>query len=188
MRAVFYLYAASFLAIGASAQTEPYPRPVEDRVEEATLIVVGRLREAQGPTKHQQSCRIEVDQVLFGAIPTNKTLMVSYSGTARFYSGFVGALKDKNFLCFVTSDGVEQKSDSKYLTRAVGRSRYAHDAFELATEKEVWFVKYLIEKRRRGKSHRITQRMYWTRGLGFCFMPRIIGSAPLTPIVKLRHV
>ena len=143
--------AVTFLAIGASAQTEPYPRPVEDRVAEATLIVVGKLREPQGLTKHEQSCRIEVNQVLFGAIPTNKILIVSYTGTAHFYPGLSHAVKDESYLCFVTSEGIEQKSDSKYLTRAVGRSRYAHDGFKLATEKEVWYAKYLIEKRRRGK-------------------------------------
>ena len=70
---LFVLLLAPF---GALAQTDPYPRPVQERIAEATLIVVGKLRNAVGFTKHSQGCDVEVQQVLFGSIPTNKTLTV----------------------------------------------------------------------------------------------------------------
>lgn len=161
---ILCICAALSVAFEISAQTYPYPRSVEERVAEATLIVVGKLRDPHGMTKHSQSCRVGVEQILFGAIPTNKTLIVSYTGTARFYPGVITPLpKDQRYLCFVTSEGVEQESDLNYLTRAVGKSSYAHDAFQPATEKEVWYINYLLEKRKKSEWPGITNQIQRTR-------------------------
>ena len=150
-RCVILFWVVGLLTFGARAQTEPYPQGVEERVKQATLIVVGKLRDVQDLGRHRSSCRVEVEQVLLGAIPTNKaTLIVSYTPTGRFWPSRASKTKDESYLCFVTDAGVEQDSQGKHLTRAVGQSRYAHDAFELATEKQVWYVKYLIE-RQKGK-------------------------------------
>lgn len=151
-RSLVWVCSILSVAFAISAQTDPYSRSVEERLAEATLIVIGKLRDPQGSTRHSQSCRVEVEQILFGAIPTNKTLIVSYTGTARFYPGVTApSTSDQRYLCFVTSEGVAQKAELKYLTQAVGKSRYAHDAFQPATEKEVWYVSYLLEKRKKSK-------------------------------------
>jgi hypothetical protein len=151
MRSLLILCALMAAAGGSLAQTEPYPIPLEDRVAQATLIVVGKLRDPGGFSRPAQSCRIEVEQVLFGNIPTNKTLVVSYSATARFTPRITHDIQHHSYICFVTSEGVEQESSATYVTRAVGRSRYSHDGFELATDKALRDVKDLVEAKKKKK-------------------------------------
>ena len=148
MRSLIIFCALTAIALGGLSQTEPYPIPLEDRIAQATLIVVGKLRIPQVKSVHT-SCRIEVEQVLFGAIPTNKTLVVSYSESARFSPGRTHKVEKESYICFVTSSGIEQKSSGTYATRAVGRSGFAHDGFELATDKALQDVKDLTKARKK---------------------------------------
>jgi hypothetical protein len=150
MRCLIIVCALTVIALDSLAQPEPYPILLEKRVAQATLIVVGKLRLPQLLSKHTD-CRIEVEEVLFGAIPTNGTLVVSYTESGRFSPSLIRNREKESYICFVTTEGVEQKSSLTYATRGVGQSAFAHDAFELATDKTLRDVKDLIKERKRRK-------------------------------------
>jgi hypothetical protein len=131
------------------------PLPLEDRVKEAKLIVVGKLRGYVTISKHQDSSWVDVEEVLSGIGPTNKTLLVWYSTDRQFIPGIASSTHHvtptNRYICFLTCDQNTQSSSNTFQARAVGKWRYAHDAFELATEKALKEVRDCIEERNKKK-------------------------------------
>src|SRR5882724_3318586 len=60
------------------------PLDLEERVREATLIVVGKLLPLNDVSKYLSGGEVEVEQVLLGATATNKPMAVEY---AKFIPG-----------------------------------------------------------------------------------------------------
>src|SRR5262249_4956249 len=113
-----------FNASGEGDELEPR-MSLPERVSNAKLIVIGKLHPLPGG-KHG-SCTVEISQVLFGSMPTNKTLLVHYNSSrwlapeaaSRTYTMKRGQPQ----ICFVTDEGQAQSSTGSmrdmYVTRAV---------------------------------------------------------------------
>jgi hypothetical protein len=143
---------APFVAMG---QEEPR-MSLEERVAAAKLIVVGKLEILPGG-KHS-TCKVEVSQVLYGTMSTNKTLHVFYNSSQwlvpEIMSRTYPMKRGQSYICLVTDEGEPQHDPNIYDTRAVGKgtfgkggSFYAHDGFELATDEVLKKVKALIAEK-----------------------------------------
>jgi hypothetical protein len=131
------------------------PLHLADRVREAKLIVVGKLHPYVTVSRNQDSSTIEVEEVLFGAAPTNKTLMVWYQSDRLFTPGIASSTHHvsptNHYICFLTYDGETQSVSGAVRMLAIGKRRYAHDAFEVATEATLKDVVDLIAERNKNK-------------------------------------
>jgi hypothetical protein len=154
MRAPLSIFAIVFISLVVFAD-DSFLEPqmsLEDRVAQSKLIAIGK----QGPPgifgKHVNTS-VVVEQVLFGSIPTNMTLYVSYRSTLRLAPD-LASQKPMNFpkggsrwILFLTDEGVKQPPGTNYYTCAIGEHQYAHDGFELATEEAVKRVQELVAKK-----------------------------------------
>jgi hypothetical protein len=142
------IWSAFLLPLAAIGQDEPR-MSLEDRVAAAKPIVVGKLDVLPGG-KHG-SCEVTISDTLFGAIPTNKTLVIRYNSSSWLVPGMAPPMKrGQSYICFVTDDAEPQnRGAGVYVTRAVGKngSYYAHDGFELATDDMLGMVRALIAKK-----------------------------------------
>ena len=141
-------------AVGRLAQAQE-PLPLADRVKEAKVIVVGTVRGYVTISRHQDSSKVQVEKVLFGSPPTNNTLLVWYTSDRLLTPGTFSSTHQMSptnrYICFLTYDDGTQSSAETFQTRAVGKGRYAHDAFELATERALEEVSALITERSKKK-------------------------------------
>jgi hypothetical protein len=126
--------------------------PLFNRVSEATLIVVGKLGPPGSNGKHVTTS-FRVEEVLFGSLPTNKTLFVSYSSTGWLIPDVASRTDtpkaSSRWIVFLTDQGVKQRETTNYYTRAVGPYGYAHDGFALAKEKTLEQVREMIARRQK---------------------------------------
>src|ERR1041384_600284 len=130
---------ASLIAMADEPRLEPQ-MSIEERVIQARLIVIGKL-ETWGIIGRQVTTSVRVEQTLFGSVPTNKSLFVSYSCTYRLIPEIMSRThvpkKGARWIFFLTDEEVKQRPGTNYFTRAIGPYRYAHDGLELATEEVV---------------------------------------------------
>src|SRR5687767_4873131 len=80
MRGVRTVFVVVFVSLAAFAADPPLePRmSLQERVAQAKLIAVGKL----GPPGGQHTTTsVRVERVLFGTLLTNKTLLITYTGT-----------------------------------------------------------------------------------------------------------
>src|SRR5258707_15035882 len=81
MRAFWTILATTTWVAVAVEMTHEPRMSLSNRVAEANLIVLAK-QGPPGPTGRHVSTSLNVEQVLFGSWPTNRTLYVSYSGTS----------------------------------------------------------------------------------------------------------
>ena len=126
---------------------------LSERVAASTLIVVGRFG-PPGNTGKRTTTSVQVEQTLFGSVPTNTTLFVSYTCSLWMIPG-VFSYPDplpkhgSRWIFFLTDVDVNQPPGTNYYTRAIGPHRYSHDAFELAQDPVLEQVRELIQQKRK---------------------------------------
>ena len=154
MRTICVILVAAFfswVAVAGDLPSEPR-MPLSNRVAEATLILVGKLAPPGNIGKHTTTS-LQVEEVLCGSFPTNRTLFVSYSGTGWLVPDMVSKTdppkRGSRWIMFLTDKGVKQLDGTKYFTRAVGPHKYAHDGFELAKDEALKQVRDLIAQRQK---------------------------------------
>lgn len=142
------------IAVARLAQAQE-PLPLADRVKEAKVIVLGTLHGYVTISRNQDSSKVQVERVLFGSAPTNNTLLVWYRSDRLLTPGISSSTHQMSltnrYICFLTYDDATQSSTDTFQTRAVGKGRYAHDAFELATDRTLEEVSALITERSKKK-------------------------------------
>jgi hypothetical protein len=153
MRTIFVILAVFFSWVAVGGDSPPEPRmSLSNRVAEATLIVVGKLG-PPGNTGKRTTTSLQVEEVLFGSIPANRTLLVSYVGTRWLIPDMVSSTdppkRGSRWIIFLTDKGVTQVEGTNYFTRAVGPHKYAHDGFELAKDEPLKQVRDLIARRQK---------------------------------------
>ena len=135
----------------ASLAQAQEPLPLAARVNEAKLIVVGTLRGHATISRHQDSSTVQIEKVLFGSAPTNKTLLVWYTSDRLLTPGIASSTHQisatNRYICFLTHERATQPSIDMFQARAIGKQHYAHDAFELATAETLKEVGALIAER-----------------------------------------
>ena len=148
---IFILLFASLIAIAGEPRLEPQ-MSLEERVVQARLIVIGKLG-PPGDTGRHVTTSLRVEQTLFGSVPTNKTLFVSYQSTRRLTPEITSLThvpkRGSRWIFFLTDEEVKQPPGTNYFTRAIGPYRYAHDGLELATEEVVKQVQGLVAKKKK---------------------------------------
>ena len=125
---------------------------LDERVVQARLIVIGKLG-PPGIAGRHVTTSVRVEQTLFGSVPTNKTLFVSYQSTRRLNPEIMSRThvpkRGSRWIFFLTDEQVNQPLGTNYFARAIGPYRYAHDGLELATEEVVKQVNGLIAKEKK---------------------------------------
>jgi hypothetical protein len=152
MRFTFAVFVIAVASLAVFSEELPLEArmSLEERVAQAKLIVAGRFGPRGIMGKHMDTS-VRVEQVWFGAVPTNKSLFVSYTSTRWLIPEVASRTHlpkpGSRWIFFLTDEGVKQPAGTNYYTRAVGPYRYAHDGLELATEDMVKHVQELIAKK-----------------------------------------
>jgi hypothetical protein len=131
------------------------PLPLQDRVAEAELIVLGTLH-PKVVSKPQSIGDLDVERVLLGTARTNTVLTVRYASDERFFPGIFSTTHHisptNRYICFLVKADVARGSTNSPVFRPVGTGRgYAADGFELATEKVLQETLELIADRNKKK-------------------------------------
>ena len=154
MRAIAAIPMIVCLSFAALAG-DPPRMSLSNRVEQATLVVVGKLA---GPYTMGHACTVwfAVDETLFGSVPTNRTLRIDFRLSSLLIPEIASktgpAPRGSRWIVFLTDQGLEQTEKTIYRTRAVGPYGYAHDGFELANDGTIKQVRGLIEWKKRNRS------------------------------------
>lgn len=143
-----------WVVLGAFAQAQE-PMPLERRVREAKLIVVGKLQGTVTISKHKDSSIVEIEKVLLGSVPTNKVLLVWYAGSRLLTPGIASSTHQisptNSYICFLTFDHSPKAKTDTFHTHAIGKGHYAHNGLQLATEEALKQVVSLIGERHKTK-------------------------------------
>jgi len=156
MRAHLSIFAIWFAALATFAGDPQLPpqMSIEDRVIQAKLIVIGKFG-PPGDTGRNVNTSVRVERVLFGSVLTNTILWVAYRSNGRLIPEILSRTEipkpGSRWVFFLTDEGLKQPPGTNYFTRAIGRSQYAHDGLELATDEVVKQVQELVAKRRRSE-------------------------------------
>src|SRR5882672_1359237 len=133
------------------------PLDLEERVREATLIVVGKLRPVNDVSKYLSGGDVEIEQVLLGAAATNKPMAVEYANDERFIPGMFSSThvisKTNKYICFLTLLPTRMSTNNTLVAAPVGKGRLACNGFELLTDRALKEVEGLIEKRNKRKGN-----------------------------------
>ena len=127
------------------------PLGLEERVKEADLIVVGKLHPLSTISRHSNSGRVEIEEVLLGAASTNKPLEVQYATDERFIPGHASSThaisRTNKYICFLASRPVTNGPNTAPVVVPVGKGEYACNGFELLTDKALAKTRDLIAER-----------------------------------------
>lgn len=141
------------LTLGADDRPSEPRMSLSERAANSTLVVVGTLGVSASMGGRSATAQVKVEEVLFGSIPTNKTLFVSYRYTSLLIpeaASRIGPVKrGSRWILFLTDKDEGQRGGTNYYTRAVGPHMYAHDGFELATPEALEKVRALLAGRTR---------------------------------------
>jgi len=136
---------------------EQHPLPLETRVKEAKLIVIGRFKAYYTQSRIHNTGHVEIEEILFGTVSTHKTVMVDYSTEGHFIPGIASSTHRINstnkytnrYICFLTNPSTTRSSNSPPEMTIVGGT--ACNGFESVTEKALQDTKALIAERNNKK-------------------------------------
>jgi hypothetical protein len=129
------------------------PLDLEERVREATLIVVGKLRPVNDVSKYLSGGEVKVEQVLLGATATNKPMAVEYANFPGMFSNTHVFSETNKYICFLTLVPTRMSTNNTLVGVPVGKGRLACNGFELLTDRAFKEVEGLIEKRNKRKGN-----------------------------------
>jgi hypothetical protein len=135
------------------AQDVSDPMSLSNRVVTADLVAIGKV---SGPlmavSKNSNYAEIQIERILFGSIPTNKTLVAWYAWTPLLVPGVSSSTHHvsptNSYICFLVRRAADQDTKKWYVMSPVGARRYAHNGFELATSQVLDEVTKLVAERR----------------------------------------
>ena len=117
-------------------------------------MVIGRIKPSI-LSKNSNTGYIEIEQILFGTVSTNKTVLVGYATDGHFIPGIFSITHrldpTNRYICFLTNYAATPSPTSPPEMRVVGQARLACDGFELATEQAVRNSRALIATLRAGE-------------------------------------
>jgi hypothetical protein len=130
----------------AYCQNESQPMSLSNRVAQAELIVVGKVSAPATESRFSNASEITVEQVLYGSVPTNRTLVVWFAATRLFVPGLTGS-RTNRYICFLVRGAEHHDTPDTFEMLPVGPRRWAHNGFELATVQALDEVCKLIAER-----------------------------------------
>jgi hypothetical protein len=134
---------------------EREPLPLQDRVAEAGLIVLGTLHPEVTISRFQTLGHVDVERVLLGTARTNTALAVQFAADRRFTPGIFSTTHritpTNRYICFLARSARPSGSTNSRVFRPVGTHGWASDGFELATEKVLQETLELIADRNKKK-------------------------------------
>lgn len=128
------------------------PMSLSNRVVAADVIAIGKVPGfLMAVSKNSNYAEIQIDRILFGSIPTNKTLVAWYAWTPLLIPGVSSSTyhvsPTNSYICFLVRRAADQDTKEWYVMSPVGESRYAHNGFELVTSQALDEVTRLIAAR-----------------------------------------
>jgi len=132
-------------------QDESQPMSLSNRVAEAEFIAVGRVSGALTESRFSNYSDISIEQVLYGSVPTNKTLVAWYATTPLLIPGVASTTHSvsptNRYICFLVRGSGDRDSPDRFVMTPVGPRRWAHNGFELATTHALDAVRKLVAER-----------------------------------------